>query len=175
MWSRRSRAGKVRSRLPVCRWIDAGFCASAHTEDVSVGSKADLTAQKSDFRFTPESRLKSNIAPCPKSANRGSRDRREAVVRTRPVDAQARSAKRGSSVSRSLARRRGVWRQDQFRVVDNVADITVVADEADPAVLPFQPHQVAGLLRLRIRPDRDHLPTLDPAWAEPHSLALGVT
>jgi hypothetical protein len=25
-------------------------------------------APKSDFRFTPESRLKSDIAPCPKSA-----------------------------------------------------------------------------------------------------------
>src|SRR6266404_8853587 len=33
--------------------------------------KADLTAQKSDFRFTPESRLKSDITPCPKSANNG--------------------------------------------------------------------------------------------------------
>ena len=30
--------------------------------------KADLTAPKSDFRFTPESGLKSDIAPCPKSA-----------------------------------------------------------------------------------------------------------
>jgi hypothetical protein len=34
------------------------------------GSKADLTAPKSDFRFTPESGLKSDIAPCPKSAIR---------------------------------------------------------------------------------------------------------
>src|SRR5260370_2079637 len=32
------------------------------------GPKADLTALKCDFRFTPESRLKSDIAPCPKSA-----------------------------------------------------------------------------------------------------------
>src|SRR6266849_10627282 len=39
MWLRRSRAGKVRSRLPVCRWIDAGFCASAHTQDVRSGSR----------------------------------------------------------------------------------------------------------------------------------------
>jgi hypothetical protein len=37
--------------------------------NVSVGSKADLTAPKSDFRFTPESGLKSDIAPCPKSAD----------------------------------------------------------------------------------------------------------
>ena len=32
-----------------------------------------------------------------------------------------------------LARRRGVWCQDQLRVVVDVADITVIADEADPA------------------------------------------
>ena len=31
------------------------------TCDVSLGSKADLTAPKSDFRFTPESGLKSDI------------------------------------------------------------------------------------------------------------------
>src|SRR5258705_12556259 len=37
-------------------------------EHVSVGSKADLTASKCDFRYTPESGLKSDIAPCPKSA-----------------------------------------------------------------------------------------------------------
>jgi hypothetical protein len=35
-----------------------------------VGSKADLTAPKSDFRYTPESGLKTDIAPCPKSANK---------------------------------------------------------------------------------------------------------
>jgi hypothetical protein len=35
--------------------------------------KADLTAPKSDFRFTPESGLMSDISPCPKSANSGSR------------------------------------------------------------------------------------------------------
>src|ERR1700737_1252898 len=29
------------------------------------GSKADLTAPKSDFRFTRESGLKSDISPCP--------------------------------------------------------------------------------------------------------------
>ncbi|SRR6266849_6792737 len=36
------------------------------------GSKADLTAPKSDFRYTPESGLNSDIAPCPKSAMSGS-------------------------------------------------------------------------------------------------------
>jgi hypothetical protein len=43
---------------------DAGY--------VAVGSKADLTAPKSDFRYTPESGLKTDIAPCPKSAKTGS-------------------------------------------------------------------------------------------------------
>ena len=37
--------------------------------DVCCGSKAALTAPKSNFRFTPESGLKTDIAPCPKSAN----------------------------------------------------------------------------------------------------------
>ena len=35
------------------------------------GPKADLTAEKSDFRFTPESGLKSDIASCPKTARVG--------------------------------------------------------------------------------------------------------
>jgi hypothetical protein len=35
------------------------------------GSKAALTAPKSNFRFTPESGLRSDIAPCPKSAISG--------------------------------------------------------------------------------------------------------
>jgi len=36
--------------------------------DVANWSKAALTAPKSHFRFAPESGLKSDIAPCPKSA-----------------------------------------------------------------------------------------------------------
>ena len=32
---------------------------------VRVGSKADLTAPKSDFRFTTQSGLRTDIAPCP--------------------------------------------------------------------------------------------------------------
>ncbi len=35
------------------------------------GSKASLTAPKSNVRFTPESELKSDIVPCPKSATNG--------------------------------------------------------------------------------------------------------
>src|SRR5258706_7236000 len=37
------------------------------------GSSTDLTAPKSNFRFTPESGLNSDIAPCPVRANSGSR------------------------------------------------------------------------------------------------------
>lgn len=41
-------------------------------------------------------------------------------------------------------------------------------DEADPTVRPLQPHKVAGLDRLRILPDRDHLAAVEPggdaAW-----------
>src|SRR6266436_1962280 len=37
------------------------------------GSDSDLTAPMSDFRFTPQSRLKPDIAGCPKSAMNGSR------------------------------------------------------------------------------------------------------
>jgi len=37
------------------------------------GSRADLTGPQSDFRFTPESGLKSDIRPCPFRANSGSR------------------------------------------------------------------------------------------------------
>ena len=44
------------------------------------GSSTDLTAPKFDFRFTPESGLKSDIAPCPSCAN----FRRQKVVARRP-------------------------------------------------------------------------------------------
>jgi hypothetical protein len=37
--------------------------------DDRLGSKAELTAPKSDFRYTPESGLKTDIAACPKSAD----------------------------------------------------------------------------------------------------------
>src|SRR6266404_1573253 len=38
---------------------------SATAKDVRSGSTTDLTALKFDFRFTPESGLKSDISPCP--------------------------------------------------------------------------------------------------------------
>lgn len=50
--------------------------------------------------------------------------------------------------------RRGVWRQDQLRVVDDVADITVVADEADPTVRPLHPRlspAIQSLLNLLVQ------------------------
>src|SRR4029077_9051900 len=65
-----------------------------------------------------------------------------------------------------LAGRRRLWRKNQLRVVDDVADIFVVADEADPAVRPFQPHQVTRLHRLRILVDRDHLAAIEPGGGE---------
>src|SRR5258707_376391 len=40
--------------------------------NVGVGSSTDLTAPKFDFGSSPESGLKSDIGPCPKSANSGS-------------------------------------------------------------------------------------------------------
>src|SRR5450432_3035615 len=45
-------------------------------EEPSTASKADLTAPKSNFRFAPESGLKSDIAACPKSANKRHQARR---------------------------------------------------------------------------------------------------
>jgi hypothetical protein len=40
----------------------------------TVGSTTDLTALKPDFRFTPESGLRADIAPCPVRAKTGSRN-----------------------------------------------------------------------------------------------------
>jgi hypothetical protein len=40
-------------------------------DDVAFGSKADLTAPKSNFRFAPESGLKSDIMACPLGAMNG--------------------------------------------------------------------------------------------------------
>jgi hypothetical protein len=38
--------------------------------DFRSGSKVDLMAPKSDFRYTPETGLRADIAPCPKGANK---------------------------------------------------------------------------------------------------------
>src|SRR5882757_9194181 len=52
--------------------IETNFlrASSASEFSHSLGSSTDLTAPKFDFRFTPESGLKSDIAPCPKSASK---------------------------------------------------------------------------------------------------------
>jgi hypothetical protein len=52
------------------------------------GSKAALTAPKSNFRFTPESGLNSDIAPCPKSAagSTGRRNTGQYCLRSHQVD-----------------------------------------------------------------------------------------
>jgi hypothetical protein len=55
----------------------------------------------------------------------------------------------GSSLSNRPVRRRDIPSQHQLCVVNDIADITVVADQADPAVLPLLPHQVTGFCRLR--------------------------
>src|SRR5215470_2740784 len=80
-----------------------------------------------------------------------------------------RSTERGSS---SSARRRGACRQDQLRVVGDVAHIAVVADETDLVILPLQPHQVAGVHGLRILENRDHLAAIEPGGGEPYRGAL---
>jgi hypothetical protein len=54
-------------------------------ENVGLGSKAALTAPKSDFSFTPESGLRSDIAPCPKGAISGSDQPQSALV-VRAID-----------------------------------------------------------------------------------------
>ena len=45
--------------------------AAAPNPDARFGSKADLTAPKSDFRYSPESGLKTDIALCPFCARFG--------------------------------------------------------------------------------------------------------
>jgi hypothetical protein len=57
----------------------SNYLHSSKRSDVSVGSKAALTAPNSDFSLTPESGLNSDIAPCPKRANSGltHRDKQE--------------------------------------------------------------------------------------------------
>jgi hypothetical protein len=52
--------------------------------NVRIGSSTDLTAPKSDFRFTPESGLKSDIGPCPFRAKFGSSRLIRSLRRRRP-------------------------------------------------------------------------------------------
>ena len=48
-----------------------------------LGSTTDLTALKPDFRFTPESRLRADIVPCPVRANK-----RHMRLQINPADAK---------------------------------------------------------------------------------------
>jgi hypothetical protein len=46
--------------------MNKAFCGIAiRGIEVAFGSSTDLTAHKLDFRFTPESGLRADIAPCP--------------------------------------------------------------------------------------------------------------
>jgi hypothetical protein len=71
-YSKDSRPSRARGQHPTTS--KSGCCAprQIRVADVSQGSKADLTAPKYDFRFTPENRLKLDITACPKSAMSGS-------------------------------------------------------------------------------------------------------
>src|SRR5258708_6522233 len=67
-------APQVEDHTLAYRRTGAGLCITAKwAADVGDGSKAALTAPKSNFRFTPESGLKSDITACPKSATTGRR------------------------------------------------------------------------------------------------------
>src|SRR5262245_36549455 len=79
-----------------------------------------------------------------------------------------------SSVGCLRARWRSVWCQHQLGVLDDVADIFVVADEADPTVLPLQPHEVAGLYRLKTVVDCDYLAAFEPGGDKPHRAAARI-
>src|ERR1700737_1759962 len=85
--------------------------------------------------------------------------------RARYDDAE-RTARRARAVRGPVAGGLGVWRQRQLRVGGDIADIAVVADEADPAVAPLEPHHVARLRVGAVFEDRDHLPALDPGGGE---------
>ncbi len=59
------RLGKLSANIAAC-WTTVRLGPMSE-----MGPKAALTAPKSNFRFTPESGLRSDIAPCPKSATFG--------------------------------------------------------------------------------------------------------
>jgi hypothetical protein len=58
------------------------------------GSKVDLTAPKSNFRFTPQSGLRADIAPCPFRANNGLLHRNK--TRAQPITLSVRASTIGS-------------------------------------------------------------------------------
>src|ERR1700730_9782530 len=82
--------------------------------------------------------------------------------------------RRALSVRGAVARGIGVRRQRQLGVGGDIADIAVVADEADPPVAPLEPHDVARLRIGAIFEDGDHLAAPEPGWSEPQAAHLGV-
>src|SRR5579863_5036731 len=70
--------------------------------------------------------------------------------------------------------RPAIRRQQEFCVVDDIARIAIVADEADAAILPFEPHEVAGGGACARLEHGDHFPALDPGRLKPHTPECGV-
>src|ERR1700741_5059753 len=89
----REQPGRVRRSFWLC-----------NTVNVRNGSSTDLTAPKSNFRSSPESGLKSDIAPCPKRANFGPTPKEGSV----PPRVSAEGPLRVNRVGLSMDQRRPV-------------------------------------------------------------------
>src|SRR2546430_17730753 len=63
-------------------------------------------------------------------------------------------------------------RQRYVRISSDIANIFVVADEADLAGTPFEPHEVARLRRGAVLEHRDDLAALQPTRCQPHRIEL---
>src|SRR6266403_5321038 len=68
-----------------------------------VGPTTDLTALKPDFRFTPESRLRADLAPCPVRAINGSRQPYSITSSARPSNVAGISMPSALAAPTSLA------------------------------------------------------------------------
>src|SRR5271165_1370919 len=64
--------------------------------------------------------------------------------------------------------------QDQLRVVCDISHMPVVADEADPAAGPLQPHKGTGPRGLGTVPDGDHFAAVEPGGGECDGRATGI-
>src|SRR4051812_31451216 len=65
-------------------------------------------------------------------------------------------------------------RQRYLRISSDIANIFVVADEADLPVTPFEPHEVDRLRRSVALENRDHLAALQPGGCQPHRIEFRV-
>ncbi|CDN51496.1 Hypothetical protein RG540_PA08200 (plasmid) [Neorhizobium galegae bv. orientalis str. HAMBI 540] len=64
--------------------------------------------------------------------------------------------------------------EHQFRIIDIVRSVAIIADETDPFAAPFQPHDV-GRFRVALGAENgDDLPALQPGGDKPYFVALGV-